>query len=109
MNSKGLEKQTVNTVRHRVMRALKILGYPFTVEELNDVMCRVHLAYQGEDYLIDIDDSDYIRLQLIDGTYAEFDDIEEFFTSKACNKRGQLEILSNDCIYTLGGRAGSTS
>ena len=78
MNSKGLEKQTVNTVRHRVKRALKILGYPFTVEELNDVMCRVHLAYQGADYLIDINEGDYIRLQLIDGTYAEFDDIEEF-------------------------------
>lgn len=78
MSCKDPEKKTLKTVRHRVERALKIMGYPFSVEDLHDEVCRIHLAYQGADFLIDIDERDYIRMQLIDGTYASVDDIEEF-------------------------------
>lgn len=78
MNCKEIEKQTLKTVRHRVVRALKMMGYPFSIEDLHDDECRIHLAYQGADFLIDIDERDYIRMQLIDGTYAAVDDIEEF-------------------------------
>lgn len=78
MDYKKIERHTLNSVRHRVERALKIMGYPFSIEDLHDDECRIHLAYQGADFLIDIDERDYIRMQLIDGTYALVEDIEEF-------------------------------
>ena len=100
MNRKELEKQTINTVRHRVERALRLLGYPFSVEELHDEMYRIHLAYQGEDYFIDIDESDYIRLQLIDGTYAKVDDVEEFSRlRRAINEANWRSSVT--IVYTL--------
>ena len=100
MNSKGLEKQTINAVRHRVVRALRLLGYPFSVEELHDEMYRIHLAYLGADYLIDIDERDYIRLQLIDGTYAKIDDVEEFSRlRRAINEANWKSSIT--IVYTL--------
>ena len=100
MNSKELEKQTINTVRHRVERALRLLGYPFSVEELRDGRFRIHLAYQGEDFLIDIDESDYIRMQLIDGTYAKTDDVEEVSRlRRAINEANWKSSVT--IVYTL--------
>ena len=100
MSCKETEKQTLKTVRHRVERALKMMGYPFSIEELHDDVCRIHLAYQGEDFLIDIDERDYIRMQLIDGTYALVEDVEEFSrVRRAINEANWKSSVT--IVYTI--------
>ena len=88
------------SARYLVERALRIMDYPFFVEERPDGTCRVHLAYQGADFFIRIDDSDYVRLQMIDGTYCAAEDVEEFSRLKRSVNEANWKS-SVTIVYTI--------
>lgn len=88
------------SARYLVERALKIMGYPFSVEERQDGSCRVNLAYQGADFFIFIDNSDYVRLQMIDGTYCMAEDVEEFSRLKRSVNEANWKS-SVTIVYTI--------
>ena len=91
---------TYNTVRHRVERALKLMGYPFHVEVCHDDFCRFRLSFQGEDFFVEVFDGDYIRIQLIDGVYAYVDDVEEFsLLRRAVNEANWISTVT--IVYTV--------
>lgn len=94
------QNTTYDTVRHRVDRALNLMGYPFHVEISRDNFCRFKLAFQGADFFVEVFGGDYIRLQLIDGVYAYVDDVEEFsLLRRAVNEANWFSTVT--IVYTV--------